>query len=192
MTVEPLSSTGCHASPTCCSISPKPHIAPTISPAATATSAITTKPKPRFLTRLVSLAVNADVEVLTDSVADLTSSSFSVVLVKSVASFTLLNAPRAVAKPANTYTAFVARETLSTPLQSPDLIASQFSLNSETIPVRPTRAPLAPAKVIFLVAAPIAIPTSPKPRIAVHALSMSFSVSSSDKPFTPLIISVIP
>ena len=127
-TVPPLLITGCHDSPTCANPSPSRMIAPVMRSAAAATSATITIPKPRFFAREVRFGDSFVLTVVSRvSVAVATVVTASEALPMVATSLSLENTSNAIARPPRTSSAPIISVTLSTPLQSPCLIASQFA-----------------------------------------------------------------
>ena len=119
--------TGCQASPAAFSSLPSTTIAPANRIAAAETSATMATPTARFLARLVRFGDKLDVALLTPCVASETVFTDCTDSVASLTDFSFEKAPSAVAMPPKTSSAPMTRVALSTPLQSPFLIASQLS-----------------------------------------------------------------
>ena len=137
-TVSPFSSTGSHASPTFSNSKPIMAIAPVKIIAAAATSAMTTTPRPRFFARDFSLGESWVLTVVSIVPVALESVFIAVVaLPRLEIPFNLENTSRATTKPPRISKPPIIRATLSTPLQSPCLIASQFVAISRMMVVKP-------------------------------------------------------
>ena len=137
-TVPPFSITGSHAIPTCSKALPIKAIEPTMSKEAAATSATITRPSPRFLAKEDNLGESF---VLTVSLRDCVASD---AVFAASAAFPALerflieeNVPMAAKIPPITSMAPIIIVPLSTPLQSPFFIASQFFPISSIIEVSP-------------------------------------------------------
>ena len=136
-TEPPLSITGCQAFPTCSNSIPRIAIAPTNNIAAAATSAIIPIPIPRFFASDFNLGDIPLTPLSNCPVTSVTFCMFFIVFVVSLTPFILENTPKAVASPPSISTIPIIKDTLSTPLQSPFFIASQFLPNSSTTFVNP-------------------------------------------------------
>ena len=103
--------------------------------------------------------------------------------------FILLNVSNATSTPPSTCIAPIINVALSTPLQSPFLIASQFLCNSSMIEVKPCIAVTAPTNLNFPVNKPTPIAMFVRPLIASFALSQFipfFAISDTAEVISPI------
>ena len=137
-TVSPFAMTGSHALPTSSNSFPRMAIVPAMMIAAAETSAIIITAAPKFFAREVSLGDSPVLTVVSRVPMVLETVVIAVVAFPRLEiPFSLENTSRATTRPPMTSTALIIIVTLSTPLQSPCLMASQFADSSRMIPVNP-------------------------------------------------------
>ena len=128
-------------------------------------------PRPRFLAREDRLGDSFPLtDVLTASVAVATVSTAVAAFPIFAMLFSFEKASKATARPPRTSSAPIISVALSTPLQSPSLIASQFVAISRTMTVNPCIATPHAASLMFQVKTPIPIAMLVRPLTAVSAL----------------------